>query len=56
MIYSGPTLMETKLHTTLATLKALMLKTHDTIVKKQKSHMMQDILCVYHLPMKGKHK
>jgi hypothetical protein len=40
----------------LATLKALMLKTHDAIVKKQESYLMQDILYVYHQPTKGKHK
>jgi hypothetical protein len=56
MIYNGPTLVETKLHIMLATLKALMLKTHDVIVKKQESYMMQDILYVYHLPTKIKQK
>jgi hypothetical protein len=56
MVHSGPTPMETKLNTMLATLKALMLKTHDAIIKKQESHMMQNLLYVYHMPMKGKHK
>jgi hypothetical protein len=56
MIYGGPTPMETKLHTMLATLKPLMLKTNDAIVKKQESHMMQNLLYVYHPPIKGKHK
>ncbi len=56
MIYSGLIPMEIKLHIMLATLKALMLKTHDAIVKKQESYLMQDILYVYHQPTKGKHK
>ncbi len=46
--------METKLHTSLATLKALMLKIPATIVKKQEPHLMQDLLYAYHLQMKGK--
>jgi hypothetical protein len=38
--------METKLHTSLATLKAPMLKTHVVIVKKQEPHQMYDLLYV----------
>jgi len=36
----------TKLHILLATLKALILKTPPTSVKKQEPHLMQDLLCV----------
>jgi hypothetical protein len=48
--------METKLHILFAKPKTLMLKTHVIIVKKQEPHFMQDLLYVYHPPMKGKHK
>jgi len=48
--------METKLYTLLATLKALMLITPLAIVKTQKPHLMQDLIYVYHLLKKGKHK
>jgi hypothetical protein len=48
--------MKTKLHTSMAALKTLMLKTTAIIGKNQESHMMQDLLYVYHLSTKGKHK
>jgi hypothetical protein len=48
--------METKLHTLLVALKALVLKTLLAIVKKYEPHLMQDLLYAYHPPMKGKHK
>jgi hypothetical protein len=48
--------METKLHTSLATLKVLMLKTCAVIIKKKKPHVMWDLLYAYHLRTKGKHK
>jgi hypothetical protein len=48
--------METKLHISLATLKALMLKTPSAIVKTQEPHLMWDLLYVYHPPRKGKQK
>ncbi len=48
--------METKLHTSLIALKALMLKILASIVKKQEPHLMQDLLYAYHPPTKGKHK
>jgi len=38
------------------TLKALMLKTLATIMKKQEPHLMWDLLYAYHLLMKRKHK
>ncbi len=48
--------METKLHTSLATQKNLMLKILIVIIKKQEPHLMQNPLYVYHPPTKGKHK
>jgi hypothetical protein len=36
--------MEMKLHISLATLKALMLKITATIIKKQEPHLMKDLL------------
>jgi hypothetical protein len=48
--------METKVHTLLATLKNLMLKTLPAIIEKQEPHLMHDLLYVYHSPRKGKHK
>jgi hypothetical protein len=47
--------METKLHISLATLKAPMLKTPTAIVKKHEPHRIQGLLYVYHPLMKGKH-
>jgi hypothetical protein len=48
--------METNLHTSLATLKAPMLKIVVTIVKKHEPYLMQDLLYAYHPLTKGKHK
>ncbi len=48
--------METKLHISLATLKALMLKIHATIVENQKPHLTQDLSYTYDPRTKGKHK
>jgi hypothetical protein len=48
--------METKLHTLLAALKTLMLITPFAIVKTQKPHLMHDLIYVFHLLKKGKHK
>jgi hypothetical protein len=48
--------METKLHTSLATLKVLMLNFFIAIIKKQEPHLMQNLLYVYRPPTKGKHK
>jgi hypothetical protein len=56
MIYNGLTIKETKLHTSLAALKDLMLITLPTIIKTQEPHLMQDLLYVHHPPKKGKHK
>jgi len=47
--------METKLHTSLTTLKILMFQILPIIVKKQIAHPRQNQLCAYHLPMKEKH-
>jgi len=40
----------------MVALKALMLKTLAPIVKKQEPHLMEDLMYVYHLSRKGKHK
>jgi hypothetical protein len=49
-------LVETQLHSSLATLKTLMLKIYTVIIKKQEPHLMQELLHVYHPPTKGKRK
>jgi hypothetical protein len=49
-------LVEAQLHTSLATLKTLMLKISTIIIKKKKPHSMGKLLHVYHPPIKGKHK
>jgi len=46
--------METKLHSLLAALKALILKAFIVIIKKQKSHLIHD-LYMYHPPTKKKY-
>ncbi len=56
VIKNGPTPVETKLHTSPITMKALMLKAFATIIKKQEPHLIQDLLYAYHLSTKGKHK
>jgi hypothetical protein len=48
--------METKLHILSIALKVLMFQIPSVITKKQVTHLKQNQLCVYHLPMKEKHK
>jgi hypothetical protein len=43
---NDPTPKETKLHTSLAALKNLMLIIFPAIIKTQEPHLMRDLLCV----------